>query len=274
MNQPYKWVGSKRRYLPIIRALMPPSYGTYYEPFFGGGALFFDLEPRQAVVSDLSRDNINFIKALGGATCNLIDQVRELAGVYNGVSEEDKSRLFEAARTAYNARNRAGWGFIHVGQATGFYGLLTGGFNGLWRLNRKGELNTPFGGDRQIPFDAAALTQAGRLLSHTVIRHCDFEVTMRDAAAGDFVFLDPPYLDQFDSYTGNKFGVGEHYRLYRAVEDARKRGAMVMVTTNDHPHLRNLYKGYRIEGMDRMQSISQDGKGRGKVKDIVIMGGY
>ena len=135
-------------------------------------------------------------------------------------------------------------------------------------------MNTPFGGNRQIPFDAAALRQAGRLLSHTIIRYCDFEVAMRDAAAGDFVFLDPPYLDQFDSYTGQKFGVSEHYRLYRAVEDAQKRGVMVMITTNDHPYLRNLYKRYRIEGMERMQSISQDGKGRGKVKDIVIMGGY
>lgn len=274
MNQPYKWVGSKRRYLPIIKALMPPSYGVYHEPFFGGGALFFDMEPRQAMVSDLGRDNINFIKALGGATNYLIDQVGKLAEAYNEVSEAEKGRLFEAARTAYNARNRAGWGFIHVGHATGFYGLLAGGFNGLWRLNKSGELNTPFGGDRQIPFDAAALTQAGELLSRTVIRCCDFEVAMRDAAAGDFVFLDPPYLDQFDSYTGQKFGVSEHHKLYRAVEDARLRGVMVMVTTNDHPHLRSLYKKYRIEGMDRMQSISQNGKGRGKVKDIVIMGGY
>jgi DNA adenine methylase len=96
---------------------------------------------------------------------------------------------------------------------------------------------------------------------------------MRDAAAGDFVFVDPPYMDQFDGYTGNKFGVAEHYRLYQAVEDARKRGTMVMVTTNDHGYIRGLYKrNYRIVEMSRMQSIAGKGGERGAAADIVIMG--
>ncbi len=275
MNPLFKWVGGKRKYLPQIKSLMPPAYGTYHEVFAGGAALYFDLEPRLAMLSDASMHNVNFFKAVGVACADLIDRVGTVAGNYNQAGKGERRRQFEGLRTSYNERNAAGWQIIHVGQATGFYGALYAGYNGLWRLNRKGELNTPFGdGVGEIPCDAAAFWQAHKLLSRTVIRRLDFAKAMKDAAAGDFVFADPPYMDQFDGYTGNKFGVAEHYKLYLAVEDARKRGAAVMVTTNDHGYIRGLYskKHYRIAEMPRMQTISCKGGERGATGDIVIMG--
>lgn len=275
MNPLYKWVGSKRTYVDTIKGLMPSAYNTYHEPFFGGGSLYFDLEPRLALISDANKHSINFIKALAAAPNDLIDQLSVTIGHYNSVSKPERRRLFEAARAGYNQRNAQGWTLIHLELAAAFYGLVRGAFNGMWRVNAKGEFNNPFGDGKPLLFDADHFRSASKLLARTTIRNVDFGVAIGDAGEGDFVFVDPPYFETWNGYVaGGTFGVPEHYRLRRVCGEAVKRGAKVMVAVGDHPYLRSLYKGWRLVEMERNQQMSGKAEGRKRERDIVLMGGY
>ena len=269
----YKWVGGKAAYLDTIKSLMPDEYNVYHEPFFGGGALYFDLEPRLAMVSDASPYNINFLKAAAAANHDLIDQVRDLVDEWNGTPQPKRDKLFKASRNVLNARIRDGWGIIHVGMAAAFYAIVRGAFNGMWRLNKSGYFNNPSNGGEDILFDEEAFRRAGEVLSHTVIRHCDFGGAIRDAGEGDFVFLDPPYFGTWTGY-GESFGVPEHYRLRQEIVEAVKRGVKVMATVNDCPSMRAMYRGFRVVEMERRQNMAASGDKRGVEGDIVIMGGY
>lgn len=274
MKPPYKWVGGKASYLPTLTSLMPKNYGTYYEVFFGGGALYFHLAPKKAVLGDANQHNINFIKAMHAAPDYLFFSVRDIVERWNGSPKSERRSLFEVARKAYNERTEKGWAIVDIEQAAGFYALVRGGFNGLWRVNRKGLVNTPVGDLKDILLDEENFFAAARALKKALILHGDFEQTIGSAGDGDFVFVDPPYYGMYDGYTGVKFEVAEHHRLWSTVDAAVKRGAQVMITVNDHPYLRSLYRDFRIVEMERRQTVAAGGDSRKSEKDIVIVGGY
>lgn len=271
MNPLFKWVGGKRKYLDIIRGRIPSEINVYHEPFLGAAALLLDLNPRLAMVSDANPFVVNFHKVVQGARGELIDQLGKLIEEYNEESKEERKKSFLNHKHELNQKILRGWSIIDVRVAALFWMLSYTGFNGLFRLNRDGFYNVPVGTcGKKLSLDLEAFWGVSRQIKNVVIRHLDFEIALRDVAEGDFVFLDPPYFNQYDGYTGQQFGVGVHYRLFQCVEKCTAFGVNVMLTVNDDPYLRGLYKGYNIEEMRRVQTVAAKGKDRGIAGDLVI----
>src|SRR5438445_3544880 len=176
-----KWAGGKTRLLPALRDSLPPKgYMRYFEPFVGGGAFFFDLSPAQGVLSDSNAELINCYQIVRDAPEELIRALSKLR-----VSESKFYELRELNPESLSAANSAAR-LIYLNKTC---------YNGLYRVNRQGQFNTPFGRHTNVTLtDEANLRAASNLLRRTTLRCGDYAAVLESAAAGDFVYLDPPYL--------------------------------------------------------------------------------
>ena len=243
-----KWAGGKQQLLPQLLPRVPQTYGHYIEPFFGGGALFFALAPARSVIADVNPEIINLYRCLARNTQGVIDAMaahrHEEAYFYDVRAQafEDLPPFEAAARTLYLNRTC---------------------FNGLYRVNREGTFNVPFGRyDNPRLCDAEGLQVAGRALASADIVCGDYqEVLARHARPGDFVYLDPPYLPaggyaDFKRYTKAQFREADHRNL---AEEARRLAAMgchVMLSNAKHPLVWELYGDFRIEVVPARRNIS------------------
>jgi DNA adenine methylase len=262
-----KWVGGKTKLLPELRARLPKTYKHYFEPFAGGAALFFALEPKSAVLGDMNGALIETYRAVQQA---VDDVVQELA-VHR--KKHVREEYYYEIRTAWNEDR---WHSDAVGHAAAFIYLNKTCFNGLWRVNRKGEFNTPRG-DYKNPtiFDPAAMRAASQALKSTVLLDEGYAKTSAAAVKGDFVYFDPPYdpiskTSNFTSYTKDVFGDTQQEELALHAETLHRRGVHVMLSNNDTPFIRNLYKGFCIDTVQCGRSINSKGDKRGKVDEVII----
>lgn len=256
-----KWVGGKTRLLDHLVARVPKTYGRYFEPFAGGAALFFHLEPERALVSDMNEDLIGMYHTLSVD----VEAVIDLLSAYQRDHGETQ---YYGTRTLFNANV-----LTPVQRAAAFIYLNKTCFNGLWRVNKKGEFNVPMG-DYKNPtiLDAEALRAAAKVLARAVVRVADFAGAVGRADRGDFVYFDPPYHKTFTSYTADSFGEGLQCDLARVARALVARGVHVMVSNNDTPLIRELYQGFRIDEVRCGRAVNADGEGRGKVTELLIMG--
>ena len=275
-----KWPGSKRQLLPEIIARLPFTWNTYYEPFVGGASVFFDLCKRElvtpsAVISDSNADLISLYTIVRESPETVIACVSALA---EEISEERYylvRKLFNAERAA-PATQRAAW-FLYLNHLA---------FNGLYRVNRKGEFNAPYchpekyGGGGSRKHTAAEIVrpdvvrEASAALSSAVIRHADFRTVLETVKAGDFVYLDPPYwprnvTSNFTAYAGT-FGPEEQGALAGCAMDLEARGVQWMLSNSDVWSVRELYKRFRIETVMARRGINCKAGGRGKVAEVLV----
>jgi DNA adenine methylase len=262
-----KWVGGKTKLLPELRARLPKTYKRYFEPFVGGAALFFALEPQDAVLGDMNDALIDTYRAVQQAVENVIEEL----AVHRKKHVRDD--YYYEVRTAWNAGK---WQMDAVGHAAAFIYLNKTCFNGLWRVNKKNEFNTPRG-DYNNPkiFDPAALRAASKALKTTVLLEDGYAKTSEVASKGDFVYFDPPYdpiskTSNFTSYTKDGFGDEQQEALALHAETLHRRGVHVMLSNNDTPFIRNLYKGFCIDTVQCGRSINSKGDKRGKVNEVII----
>lgn len=263
-----KWVGSKRRLLPELRKRVPKAYRRYYEPFLGGGALFFDLAPREAVIGDANDHLINTYRTVA----------REVDAVITRLAAHKTAHL--AARDAYYYEVRTAWNTrmlkTPVEQAAAFLYMNKAGFNGLWRENRVGEMNVPVGRyANPTIYDPAALHVAAGALARAVLLTSDYRVTTMDADRGDFAYFDPPYdpiskTSSFTAYTRTPFGADAQRELAAWARELADRGVYVMLSNNDTPCIRKLYKGFKIDTVSCSRSINSDPTKRGPVTEVLI----
>jgi len=262
-----KWVGGKTKLLPELRARLPKTYKRYFEPFVGGAALFFALEPQDAVLGDMNDALIDAYRAVQQAVENVIEEL----AVHRKKHVRDD--YYYEVRTAWNAGK---WQMDAVGHAAAFIYLNKTCFNGLWRVNKKNEFNTPRG-DYNNPkiFDPAALRAASKALKTTVLLEDGYAKTSEVASKGDFVYFDPPYdpiskTSNFTAYTKDGFGDKQQEELALHAETLHRRGVHVMLSNNDTPFIRNLYKGFCIDTVQCGRSINSKGDKRGKVDEVII----
>jgi DNA adenine methylase len=262
-----KWVGGKTKLLPELRARLPKTYKRYFEPFVGGAALFFALEPQDAVLGDMNDALIDTYRAVQQAVENVIEEL----AVHRKKHVRDD--YYYEVRTAWNAGK---WQMDAVGHAAAFIYLNKTCFNGLWRVNKKNEFNTPRG-DYNNPkiFDPAALRAASKALKTTVLLEDGYAKTSEVASKGDFVYFDPPYdpiskTSNFTSYTKDGFGDEQQEALALHAETLHRRGVHVMLSNNDTPFIRNLYKGFCIDTVQCGRSINSKGDKRGKVNEVIV----
>jgi len=233
-----KWAGGKRALLPTLLPLVPASFGTYYEPFLGGGALFFALAGRRpwkrAVLGDVNEELIRTYEAVRDQPGRVIEALQALDPAREAFLQErslDPSSLSDARRAAR---------FIY---------LLRVGYNGLYRVNREGRFNVPWGGRRAAGVcDAPRLLIASQALQGVALVVGDFAVTLRGAGAGDVVYADPPYVrlrrSSFVNYDRRGFDLDDHHRLALELERSRHEGACVITTNADCAVVRSIYSGF------------------------------
>jgi DNA adenine methylase len=255
-----KWAGGKRQLLPEIRRCYPDDFGTYFEPFLGSGAVFFDLlrhgrlERRRAVLSDTNADVIGCCRVVRDQPGAVIAHLRRLAEGHarGGTAHyyDVRDRRFNPVRARLDGLGSPGAiveAYTPALAAMLIY-LNRTGFNGLFRLNSLGEFNVPIGryANPSICDDANLRLVAVALVRHAVLTANSFESVLEHAVPGDFVYFDPPYVPlgptaRFTAYTADGFGDEDHVRLQQVVVALARRGCAVVLSNSTAPLVRSLY---------------------------------
>ncbi|MEM9488188.1 MAG: DNA adenine methylase [Myxococcota bacterium] len=264
-----KWAGGKSKVLEHLLTRRPVTYRRYFEPFLGGGALFFRLTPERAVISDLNPDLINTYRCVAWHVEAVIRRLRTHQRNHN-------QEYYYQMRDAWNG----GAMRSDVARAAGFIYLNKTCYNGLYRVNRRGQFNVPVGRYDNPPIcEAPKLRAASRLLQRADLSSGHFAEQVTSAGPGDFVYFDPPYdplnrTSNFTSYTASSFGEEDQYELASVVGDLTDRGAFVMVSSSDTPYIRNLYRGFKIDQVPVNRAINSRASARGAVSELIITNGY
>lgn len=264
-----KWTGGKRQLLPNLLELMPERYGRYYEPFVGGGALFFELAPRQAVINDFNEELINAYFQIRDNPVGLIDllnihRLNNTKEYYLDIRSADRDGRIQmmndierAARTLY---------------------MLRVNFNGLYRVNSKNQFNVPYGKYKNPKILDEELIQAVSVFlneNDIDIRQGDFEQAVEDAIEGDFVYFDPPYVpltktSDFTSYTHEGFSYEDQLRLRDTMIELTQRGVKVLLSNSSSPIVEELYQDFNIHYVEASRTNGAKSSSRGKIKEIIV----
>ncbi len=266
-----KWVGGKRQLLTQFRRLnlYPPEHfnpetGNYFEPFVGGGAVFFDLLPNNGYLSDLNEELVITYNVIKGDVEALILSLKR-----HKVDKEYFLKI-RAQDTSKLSNLQIASRFIYLNKTC---------FNGLYRVNRKGQFNVPYGKNKNpLICDETNLRKVSNALKCIEIRHQDYKAVLKKAKKGDFVYFDPPYYPvsktaSFTSYTSESFLEKEQIELRDTFLELNKRGCFVMLSNSDTPFINKIYsgfKGIRISKVEAGRAINSKGNGRGKVTEVLV----
>lgn len=259
-----KWAGGKRQLLGRLLPLVPETFGTYCEPFLGGGAMLLALEPARAVACDMNAEFVNVYRCVRDEREAL---VRELS------TYENTAELFYEVRSL--DRDPAAFAALtDVQRAARTIFLNRTCYNGLYRVNSAGQFNAPFGGYKgpDIVNAAGLAAVSGYLRGNDVtLLEGDYRQALDMLSAGDFCYLNPPYDATFTGYTKGGFGAGEQERLAEACRELDRGGVRFMLSNSATDLVRELYAGWRIEVVKARRAINSKGSARGPVDEIVVM---
>jgi DNA adenine methylase len=259
MNPVLKWPGGKRWLIPNLLPLIPLQYGRYFEPFLGGGALFFALRPKRAQLSDTNAELISFYKTLKQNWRTVLSRTKE--------HKNDEATYYQMRSTEFGDE---------IDRAARFLYLNKTAFNGLHRTNSQGKFNVPFGNNRRSTVPAPGLAAgAARSLRSAKLLCLDFEVACENVERNDFVFFDPPYTvahenNGFIKYNSSLFTWEDQERLRDCADILFRRRARFLITNAAHPSISLLYKGYKQLSTSRMSMLSADISARKKVNELII----
>jgi len=267
-----KWVGGKRELLPDLLPYIPKNIETYFEPFLGGGALFWRLASEgrfnRAFISDLNEELTNLYAIVQGRSVEFMQAVDRMADLYR--SHADPLAVFKAVRSGKPPNE--------IERAARFLFLNKTAFNGLHRMNKKGEFNAPWGKNINVNFyDPENIRACSELLQSTYVRHESYAWVKEAALRNDFVYFDPPYIpvsktSDFTSYTTDDFTMDDQKALAEVFRDLSNRGVSVMLSNSDASEIRELYAGFEIKIIQARRSINSKGDARGPVNEVLVLG--
>jgi DNA adenine methylase len=257
-----KWPGGKRWAAShIAGAVRRRLENKYFEPFLGGGAVFFCLCPRRALLSDINGDLINIYRMIRDHPNEVIEKLRVLpvsrAEYYRIRASEPSEPALRAARFLYLNRTA---------------------FGGMYRLNRAGKFNVPYGGGEREPsvlWQRDILKEASAALKNAELREADFETALEQAGPGDVVYCDPTYTvthdqDGFVRYNNRNFSWADQERLAKAASRASRRNATIMISNAHHREIRRLYRTATFETLARFSTLCPDPSRRRTVLEYLI----
>lgn len=262
-----QWVGGKREMIKQYEKLFPKKFNNYFEPFLGGGAIFFHLKPKKAILND---NNKELIKAYLGVRDNpkeVIKYLNELKkrhskNLYNEIRSIDRTiDLFELPNYEIAAR------MIYLNQTC---------FNGLYRVNQNGQFNVPIGSSlNRLICDEYAINKASEILKKAKIENSDFKKTISKAKSGDFVYIDPPYYpvskySDFTRYTKEKFYQKDQERLKESIDMLTKKKVKVLLSNSDCDFIRKIYSNYKIYKVKSSRNLNCKKNNRNKIFELVI----
>lgn len=278
-----KWAGGKTQLLPELLARCPASIGTYFEPFVGAGALFFALvgdaarAPRRAVLADANAELMAAYAVVRDAPEALAERLAALEARYLGEDAAGRERVYYEVRAeAPHALRMTKGAALDVAARLIFLNKTC--FNGLYRVNQRGEFNVPHGRYRAPRIaDRETLCAASRALAGVELRTLDFAEACDDARPGDFVYFDPPFhplsaTSSFTQYTQHAFGRAEQLRLKQCIDALTTRGVAVLLSNSADPWLRGGYDfaGYHTEVVSARRAINSRGDRRGAIGELLV----
>jgi len=264
-RSPLKWAGGKHRLLPLLLPLFPHG-DRLIEPFVGAGSVFLGTSYAGYLLNDANPDLMAFWSALK----NDADRFVEAAQLYF----DDQLRSDAAYRQIRHDFNATADSFE---RAVRLLYLNRFGFNGLYRVNRHGEYNVPYGKPVKVPgFPVLQCQLAAERLQSAELCCGDFERVMANGGKGDVIYCDPPYLnstcgESFSAYTASGFGQEDHFRLMRAAQAAAGRGATVLISNHDTTDTRKLYREFELHAVNVRRSVSAEPSSRGMASELVAV---
>jgi DNA adenine methylase len=269
-----KWVGGKRRIADEITRFFPEKYGTYFEPFVGGGSVFLAAEPTAALLSDVNLGLINYYVHLRDTPDALMDSATQLEQTFNRLnSQQSKKEHFYEQRHLFNRSERSG-----VEAAAVFLYLNKTAFNGLYRENSKGEFNVPFNNKEVLTlFEVDNLMENSKRLQNAELSNVGFEQAVSTAKEGDLVYFDPPYIPisntaAFTSYSKSPFGPVAQKRLRDTALDLSSRGISVVLSNSHCVEVSDLYVGFDLHEVEINRLVAAKGASRSRLSEYVIIG--
>ncbi|MBC8589429.1 DNA adenine methylase [Paratissierella segnis] len=266
--QPFlKWAGGKRQLIKEIEKYFPNKISTYYEPFLGGGAVLFYLQPKKAIINDYNADLINTYKVI-------MDNIEEL--IENLKKHKNTSEYFYYIRGL--DRKPEFKNLNNIEKASRLIYLNKTCYNGLFRVNSQGEFNTPFGNYKNPNIvNEHVLRVVNKYLNENDIRilNYDFEEALKGIRKGSFVYFDPPYMpisdsSSFTGYTLDGFNIEDQIRLKNLCDNLDGKGVKFLLSNSSAPFILDLYKDYNIEFVNAKRSINSIAGGRGEIKEILV----
>lgn len=264
-----KWVGGKRQLLPEIMPLINKNCSTYVEPFVGGGAVFFELQPKKAIINDFNSELINVYKVVR-------DNVEELISILERHNELNSEEYFYEVRGL--DRTDRFQDITAVEKAARVIYLNKTCYNGLYRVNAAGHFNSPYGKYKNPNIvNATTLRAMSKYLNkyNIDIRQGDYKEVLKGLRKGAFVYLDPPYMpistsSSFTGYTENGFSYEQQVELKKECDKLKKKRIAFLQSNSDCSEIRELYKDYRIITVQARRSINSNAKKRGEINEVLI----
>jgi DNA adenine methylase len=266
-----KWVGGKRQIIDEIIKYVPDSFSTYYEPFLGGGAVLFELQPKKAVVNDINEELMNIYEVIKDNVDELIE------GLKRHKIKNDKAYFYEIRELD---RNREQYNLLTpVERASRIIYLNKTCYNGLFRVNKSGEFNAPFGNYKNPNIvNETTLRAVSAYFNKAKIRFTcqDFEDALKWSRKGAFVYLDPPYdpVSETASFTGydkGGFDRNEQIRLKKTCDKLNKKGIKFLLSNSATDFIMDLYQDYKIEVIQAKRAINSKADRRGNVDEVLVM---
>ena len=269
LAQPFlKWAGGKRQLLPEIKKYLPKKYNTYFEPFVGAGALFFDQQPKNAIINDVNTELINCYEVIKNLSIDLIEDLKKHKNnekYFYKVRELDRTKEFKNLSIVERASR-----IIYLNKTC---------YNGLFRVNRQGQFNAPFGRYKNPNIvNSETIKAINRLLNRNSVEilNTDFAKAVSSAKRNDFIYFDPPYdpvsdTASFTGYSSNAFGKSEQERLKDLFEELTRRGCKVMLSNSATDFIYDLYKDYNVIRIQANRNINSVGTNRKKIDEFLIL---
>jgi len=264
-----KWAGGKRNLIQQIKPFLPEKVDRYFEPFLGGGSMFFYIKqiysPKYCLISDINADLIQ-------TYIHVRDKPKELIELFKVFSKKNCKEFYYECRKKFNDQD-----FKGVERSSSFIYLNKTCFNGLYRVNMKGEFNVPFSGRRKPCFSEEDIMFASNLLRNVNIKCQDYRKIKNYVKKNDLVYLDPCYdpltRTSFVHYTVNRFSLEDREKLANFMNFLKYKEANVRLSNNELEDIRTLYSdmGFRIENLMSPRCINSIGSRRGRITELLIM---
>lgn len=260
-----KWAGGKRWLIYKYPEVFPDTYHQYLEPFVGGGAIYFYLKPKKAIIGDLNKELIDTYQALK----NNSSQVELYLKLYQ--KKHSKEHYYQERAKKYLSLYKRAARLIYLNRTC---------WNGLYRVNLKGQFNVPIGTKTNILLKDDNFSLISKQLSNTEILHTDFEKIIEQSNFNDFLFVDPPYTvshnqNAFIKYNEQLFSWQDQERLFKKLVDAKNRGVKILSTNAAHEKIITLYENnFDIQRISRSSTISSKVSSRKNYEEILIKANY
>jgi DNA adenine methylase len=255
-----RWAGGKKWLLKELDKFVDmKNYNSYHEPFVGGGAVYFHLSPQNAKISDSNKELIDTYEVIKNNPEEVIAHIKSF--------ERSKEFYYSIRNKKYSTESEEAARFIYLNQMS---------FNGLYRVNRNGDYNVPYGYREKFQFDYDNLLRVSFLLKNTQIKHQDFKESITNINANDLVFLDPPYTvthnsNGFIHYNKKLFSLEDQYNLSDVIKRIKSVGAHYILTNAAHQTIREIFdNGDKMYEIDRASLIGGKNAKRGNYAELIL----